>query len=461
LKELFIPDTLQKAGVGCFGYDSPYSRIEKVWCHAGTASAQIIDRFVSPSNPEYQIMQIGEGDAQCLCLMKYFGNEQDITLPTSIDGIPATEVGYACFASIGANSITIPVGFTALHDRAFESATIKEVVIPEGTVSIGDQAFKECINLTEVIIPQSVTFIGKEVFSKCSMLEAVSLPSELSEIPEEAFYECRRLKTVNIPETIVSIGANAFCYCDALNELYIPDTLQIAGVGCFGYDSPYSRIEKIWCHAGTYASNAVDRFVSPSAPSFRVCEGGSPDDRSLSLIRYLDVEESVTIPNMIDSVPVRTLEYGLFNSSRLKYVTIPDSITYIDNNAFASTSKLTIITTSGSYAEEFASKKRITIVLLDEKIDADFVLPCSLKTIEDEAFEKCAFVSVRLKDGIEVIGKRAFADCANLRQIEMPDSVKHIAPDAFDGNGLIIIFCQEGSYAKQYADEHGIMSITE
>ena len=54
------------------------------------------------------------------------------------------------------------------------------------------------------------------------------------------------------------------------------------------------------------------------------------------------------------------------------------------------------------------------------------------------------------------IGSRAFADCANLDYICIPDTVTSIAADAFDGCTNLTICCTEGSAAQAAAKQSGI-----
>ena len=52
--------------------------------------------------------------------------------------------------------------------------SIKTVVIEDGVTSIGDRAFRRCMQMTEISIPDSVTSIGKNAFDYCISLGAVS-----------------------------------------------------------------------------------------------------------------------------------------------------------------------------------------------------------------------------------------------------------------------------------------------
>lgn len=84
-------------------------------------------------------------------------------------------------------------------------------------------------------------------------------------------------------------------------------------------------------------------------------------------------------------------------------------------------------------------------------------LPTSTFYVDDEAFVGNSTIqSVVAPDGLQVIGTRAFADCANLKCITLPDSVSHIAEDAFENTPDVVIFATVGSYAWQWAEKQGI-----
>lgn len=84
-------------------------------------------------------------------------------------------------------------------------------------------------------------------------------------------------------------------------------------------------------------------------------------------------------------------------------------------------------------------------------------LPASTFYVDDEAFVGNSTIqAVIAPDGLQVIGTRAFADCANLKCITLPDSVSHIAEDAFENTPDVVIFASVGSYAWQWAEKQGI-----
>lgn len=84
-------------------------------------------------------------------------------------------------------------------------------------------------------------------------------------------------------------------------------------------------------------------------------------------------------------------------------------------------------------------------------------LPASTFYVDDEAFVGNSTIqSVVAPDGLQVIGTRAFADCANLKCITLPDSVSYIAEDAFENTPDVVIFASVGSYAWQWAEKQDI-----
>lgn len=62
-----------------------------------------------------------------------------------------------------------------------------EIVIPKSVVSIGKEAFKQCVELRSIEIPEGITIIQFKTFEHCKNLETIKLPSNLTEIENGAF----------------------------------------------------------------------------------------------------------------------------------------------------------------------------------------------------------------------------------------------------------------------------------
>ncbi len=74
-----------------------------------------------------------------------------------------------------------------------------------------------------------------------------------------------------------------------------------------------------------------------------------------------------------------------------------------------------------------------------------------LKVIEEGAFSNCTKLQeVMFNDGLTDVGEKAFANSA-LREAYIPDSVGHIADNAFENCLDLTIHCKAGSYAEEFA----------
>ena len=155
-------------------------------------------------------------------LVKYTGKDKDVVIP---DGV--TSIGNEAFWGCGSlTSITLPDSVTSIDDWAFRCcSSLQSFSIPDGVTSIGNKAFEYCRDLQSVTIPDSVTSIGDSAFSGCGRLQSITIPDGVTSIGNSAFRGCRGLASIVIPNSVTSIGYGAFEDCSSLQSITIPNSV--------------------------------------------------------------------------------------------------------------------------------------------------------------------------------------------------------------------------------------------
>ena len=126
-------------------------------------------------------------------LIKYRGNDSDVTIPSNV-----TSIGdYAFSGCDSLSSVTIPSSVTSIGHYAFASCdSLTGVTIPSSVTSIEYCAFGWCHNLSSAVILANITSIEESLFINCISLTRVSIPSSITNIETNAFYDCASLSTV-------------------------------------------------------------------------------------------------------------------------------------------------------------------------------------------------------------------------------------------------------------------------
>ena len=97
--------------------------------------------------------------------------------------------------------------------KAFYGAEMQTLVLEEGLKSIGEEAFRNCLDLRSVVFPMSLTTIHCNAFRGCKSLTNVKLGKNVAVLGNTAFAECDVLAEAVLLPTPVVIGADVFCAC--------------------------------------------------------------------------------------------------------------------------------------------------------------------------------------------------------------------------------------------------------
>lgn len=185
------------------------------------------------------------------------------TLTVSCSGeMPDYSLIKSPWASKLANvkEIIIFDGTTSIGDWAFADSGATAVTIPGSVEEIGKAAFKRNTKLTELDIPAGVTELEEACFESCTRLKKVSIHEGLTEIGDSAFGKCTALESVALPASLEEIGGSAFQGCEKLKTVYYAGTeRQWAEIEIAGYNKPLKSADIIFGEA--FSPSAYDPIV--------------------------------------------------------------------------------------------------------------------------------------------------------------------------------------------------------
>ena len=179
-----------------------------------------------------------------------------------------------------------------------------------GTEVIGCDE-EDCEN---IVIPDGVTSIKDEAFVNNEIIESVTLPNSLENIGHSAFSGCSTLDDVELNKGLKNIGWDAF-RGTCLSQVLIPDSVEEIGLSAFNCEIDVDNNNSdYFAYDGILYSFNEDELVI------------YPTDKE---------DEEFEVP-----LTVQKIGSFAFEDTRLKKLTLPDSINYLGSEVFGSCSKL-------------------------------------------------------------------------------------------------------------------------
>ena len=283
-----------------------------------------------------------------------------------------------------------------------------EYIIRDGTATIASYAFYDCNTVTYVTIPESVSRIGEYAFKRCSELERVSIPCSVINVDRGAFDSCNNLNRVDISDL------NAWCnisFSNAFsNPLYYANKLYLDGevITDLEFTDGINKISNYaFCNYKTLQTITIpDGFTNISENAFSGCqiEKATIPTSAISCIPKESLHTVViTSGNSIGSNAFK-------DSTRLKSITISDSVTSISNSAF-----------SGCPIESAAISSSLISYIPKDSLKT--LVITSGSAIDNYALDNCgALKSVTIPASITEIGYGAFRNC-NVTRVDISDLV--------------------------------------
>lgn len=135
--------------------------------------------------------------------------------------------------------------------------------------------------------------------------------------------------------------------------------------------------------------------------------------------------EHLTIPQTFCGIPVRMISKRAFADSELVSVEIPSGITFVEDEAFASATRLSRVVLGEGI-------RNIGTWAFTNTAISEIVIPSTVEEIHAWAFKDCAaLASVRICEGVKELHGGAFMNCAALADLQLADSIEYIGGQVF------------------------------
>lgn len=289
------------------------------------------------------------------------------------------------------SSATVP-DYSQMDFRYWKSSITKAITSKYADGTIPNELFQECYRLTnieylggvvkglndhspsqyanyEILIGKNVTEIAPAAFNQSRSLTKITFDNDYSSLTEE--------EKLNYPKPL-TIGNNAFNDCNYLLEVEIPNRTVSIGNDAFAKvgnanidlndvekDPNKSREFKLSferrCHEDGLSSNVLEcdfpltigvgafldcYFLKHLSLPIRLESLGGDSFKNTVQLKELVMRETTNCTYTPEGTHhlLKTIPDGAFSGSHVEEVTIPKSVTLIENNAFGSTNYLAKVT---------------------------------------------------------------------------------------------------------------------
>lgn len=293
------------------------------------------------------------------------------------------------------------------------SYTVPEEYDGVPIVAIGEGAFTGYTEVESVTLPATVTAVKMRAFERCTGLKTLLFSGEsaLAEIGDSAFLGCAALESFPFASTpcLKSVGELAFSGCASLERIDVPRSLERIAYNSF-FDCP-----------GVYQITAAEDH-----PVYFV-EGNCLIQRESNAL-VLGCSGSFLTPDS----QVRSIEGWAFAGSALRYLYVPETVTYMGNSIWKGCNSLEELFLP------FLGRERDDPSelgwLFDEEIPPSLEKITVTGPIGSSAFSGASGLKhVTLPEGLTFIPESCFVGCASLSYIDLPATVESIGGFAFSG----------------------------
>ena len=360
-------------------------------------------------------------------------------------------IGSRAFFNSIVTTMTIPAdaSLKTIGDYAFYYNQFNAIALPEGLTYIGSHAFEHC-QLTAINIPTTVTEIGECAFLSCGMLTNVTFAEGGMaglKLSKELFKNCTELTTVTLPARLdqayevmtvsglqLTTFPTLFTGCDKLEAIYVEDGGEkyddINGIFCEKANGVIVRV--IFCPA----LNTGDENNTVTIPSTvtQVDNGAFNGVSVITKVKFEDTPDWNGIPTLAIGNPnysgTGSDTYPVFKSTSIIEIDLPIQLKSLGFGSFYTMPALTTLSfDTNGAALNIVGQKAIYAVTALTSLNLPKIASLSNYAIT----ENTLLASITLADGstLEEIPANAFYRNEALTAFEVPASVKRIGKEAF------------------------------
>lgn len=255
-----------------------------------------------------------------------------------------------------------------------------------GLTSISVGAFKSCTNLAGIVIPEGVVYIGDEAFFECIGLKFIHFPKTLEQLPQPG-----------------GADVGGFEGCDSIAKVSFGGTMeQFSKLIDLEYNTELFNAEMTFGDGSKWTLGKEIHDSPEEVPNVSI--SGEWDDVKRKMI-YVSIYKQKVRLDLSGVTGLEEVTYGMFSNTKLVGIVLPQGVISIGRTAFMSCFSLesvTIpesVTSIGSFAFSGDSSLK------------SLIIPEGVLTIEQGVFQYCkALKTVVIPASVMSIGQYAFQE---------------------------------------------------
>lgn len=338
---------------------------------------------------------------------------------------------------------------TTLNDYSFFGVKNLDTLITPTTLGargLGTHVFEDSkIRVIDLSNSVNITEIPQYTFFECTDTEYIYLPNEgsIKTFGIHTFDGCASLIEIEIPYGLESIDnggtagrnyfeSNVFVGCNALTEIRFPDTLASAGYNLVK-ECPNVATIKLPTYMQYSAFNPSNSNVKEQRNTLFNCLGLKK--LILPVFSYTDDEENNVVLNT-------TLPQFYTNCPNIEQFVLPSedngNVVVCVDGALITSDQSTLLRVPSSF-NDYVIPNTITIIganAMEYTKMTSIVIPQNVTIIGNNAFQASSLEHVELNEGLLQIGSYAFADCPNITEINLPNSLTSLGQYVFRSTNL-------------------------